>query len=134
MKALLIHISSVSDARRELIQEFHDIFLSQSEIFSSPCVFICTILISLLEGAPIESMCDFSCFAELESIFLCYCIECLRLGESSHSSVNSSPAMFCYEQVSYLSQCEVFLICRQNTLWIVSIFTVTPCEKTLSMA
>lgn len=77
----LIHIFSMTDAGCELVEEFHDIFLSETEIFSSPCVCVVTVFIALFEHAPIESMCYFSCFAELSCVFLCNSIEYFGLFE-----------------------------------------------------
>lgn len=71
----LVHVFTMVNTGRQLVEEFHDIFLSESEIFSSPGIVIVSAFKSHLESAPIQGMGYFSCLTKLESVALSYCIE-----------------------------------------------------------
>lgn len=77
----LIHIFTMINTGRQLIEEFHDTFLAESEIFSSPGVVIISALESHLESASIESMSYLTYCTKLESIALCYRVEGSRTSE-----------------------------------------------------
>ncbi len=73
----LIHVFSVMDAGRELIEEFHDVFLPQTQIFTSPDIIICTLFVALFQGASSQCMGYFSGGTEPVCVVLGYTIEYL---------------------------------------------------------
>ena len=106
----MIHIFAMINAGRQLIEELHNAFLSESEIFSSPCIVIISALESHLESTSVESMSYFSDCTKLESIALSYGVEARRTCESAESSIHSSLTVFLGEQITNLRESEFFFI------------------------
>lgn len=130
----LVHIFTMINTGRQLIEEFHDALLSESEIFASPSIVIISCLESHLECTSVEGMSDFSYGAELESIALCYRIECGRTSKRAQSSLNPSLAMFLSEEIANLRERELIFILCEGAYWMIIIFTIVAREEALSVA